>query len=156
MYPICHTVNPFGLQTMRQCNSLSHASIACVKPDYTTAIEQKSGKSGLTTFRLVSRLIRQNDHRRFSFNVDMEFALGGLAACGACFFTNPLDVVKTRMQLQVIKYFLYSNPLFLKMYFLMKIQGELRGRGSHAIFYKNSLHAFYVIAKVNLISFNVT
>jgi len=47
--------------------------------------------------------------------------LGGLAACGACFFTNPLDVVKTRMQLQVIKYFLFSNPLFLKIFFKMKI-----------------------------------
>lgn len=32
----------------------------------------------------------------------MEYAFGGLSACGACFFTNPLDVVKTRMQLQVI------------------------------------------------------
>ena len=31
----------------------------------------------------------------------MEYAFGGLAACGACLFTNPLDVVKTRMQLQV-------------------------------------------------------
>lgn len=31
----------------------------------------------------------------------MEYAFGGLAACGACLFTNPLDVVKTRLQLQV-------------------------------------------------------
>ena len=31
----------------------------------------------------------------------MEYAFGGLAACGACLFTNPLDVIKTRMQLQV-------------------------------------------------------
>ena len=61
---------------------------------------------------------------RFSFNVDMEFALGGLAACGACFFTNPLDVVKTRMQLQVIKYFLFSNPLFLKIFFFNENLGR--------------------------------
>lgn len=31
----------------------------------------------------------------------MEYAFGGLAACGACLFTNPLDVIKTRLQLQV-------------------------------------------------------
>lgn len=30
----------------------------------------------------------------------IEFLLGGLATCGAGFFTNPLEVVKTRMQLQ--------------------------------------------------------
>ncbi|XP_059352120.1 solute carrier family 25 member 35-like isoform X1 [Daphnia carinata] len=55
----------------------------------------------------------------------MEYAFGGLAACGACLFTNPLDVVKTRMQLQ----------------------GELLSRGAYSVLYKNSLHAFYVVAK---------
>ena len=30
----------------------------------------------------------------------MEYMFGGLAACGACILTNPLDVVKTRLQLQ--------------------------------------------------------
>ena len=30
----------------------------------------------------------------------VEFLLGGLATCGAGLFTNPLEVVKTRMQLQ--------------------------------------------------------
>lgn len=44
----------------------------------------------------------------------MEFLIGGLAACGAGFFTNPLEVVKTRMQLQ----------------------GELQARGQHAIYYR--------------------
>lgn len=55
----------------------------------------------------------------------MEFLLGGLAACGAGFFTNPLEVVKTRIQLQ----------------------GELQARGRYTVFYKNSFHAFYTIAK---------
>lgn len=39
----------------------------------------------------------------------MEYAFGGLAACGACLFTNPLDVVKTRMQLQA--YYICQNLL---------------------------------------------
>jgi len=55
----------------------------------------------------------------------IEYGFGGLAACGACLFTNPLDVVKTRLQLQ----------------------GELRSRGAYAIHYKNALHAVYVVAK---------
>jgi len=29
-----------------------------------------------------------------------DFVLGGVAAMGAVMFTNPIDVVKTRMQLQ--------------------------------------------------------
>ena len=55
----------------------------------------------------------------------MEYAIGGLAACGACVFTNPLDVIKTRLQLQ----------------------GELQTRGAHPVHYKNPFHAFYVVAK---------
>lgn len=55
----------------------------------------------------------------------MEFMLGGVAAMGAGFFTNPLEVMKTRMQLQ----------------------GELKARGKHAVHYKNVFHAGYVIAK---------
>lgn len=49
-----------------------------------------------------------------STDKEMEFLIGGIAACGAGFFTNPLEVVKTRMQLQ----------------------GELQARGQHAIHYR--------------------
>lgn len=55
----------------------------------------------------------------------MEFAIGGLAAVCAGFFTNPLEVIKIRMQLQ----------------------GELKARGQHAVHYKNVFHAGYTIAK---------
>ncbi|KAJ7393402.1 hypothetical protein OS493_006375 [Desmophyllum pertusum] len=54
-----------------------------------------------------------------------EFGLGATAACGACLFTNPLEVVKTRMQLQ----------------------GELKARGTYAKHYKNVFHAFYTIGR---------
>ncbi|XP_050504760.1 solute carrier family 25 member 35-like [Diabrotica virgifera virgifera] len=55
----------------------------------------------------------------------MDFVIGGLAASGAAIFSNPFDVVKTRMQLQ----------------------GELQARGKHQVFYKNVFHAGWVIAK---------
>lgn len=57
----------------------------------------------------------------------MDFVLGGVAACGACFFTNPLEVVKTRMQLQ----------------------GELKSRGTYQVYYRNVFHAFYTIGKID-------
>nr|AKN21604.1 slc25a-36 [Schmidtea mediterranea] len=54
-----------------------------------------------------------------------EMILGGSAASFACIFTNPLEVVKTRLQLQ----------------------GELKSRGTYAVHYKNFFHAFYAISK---------
>ncbi|KAI8797101.1 solute carrier family 25 member 35 isoform X1 [Biomphalaria glabrata] len=60
-----------------------------------------------------------------SSNGVAEFMLGGLATCGAGFFTNPLEVVKTRMQLQ----------------------GELQAHGQYSIHYRNAFHAFVTIAR---------
>lgn len=55
----------------------------------------------------------------------LEFLFGGVSTCGAALFTNPLEVVKTRMQLQ----------------------GELRARGQFQVHYRNVFHAFFTIAK---------
>ncbi|CAG9865413.1 unnamed protein product [Phyllotreta striolata] len=55
----------------------------------------------------------------------MDFVIGASAGMGACLFTNPLEVLKTKMQLQ----------------------GELRAKGQHAVHYRNIFHSSYVIAK---------
>ncbi|XP_078389923.1 solute carrier family 25 member 35 isoform X1 [Cetorhinus maximus] len=57
----------------------------------------------------------------------MDFLLSGAAACGACLFTNPLEVVKTRMQLQ----------------------GELQSGGSYRVHYRNAFQATYTIWRVD-------
>ncbi|XP_063232910.1 solute carrier family 25 member 35-like isoform X2 [Bacillus rossius redtenbacheri] len=57
----------------------------------------------------------------------MEFVTGGAASLGATVFTNPLEVVKTRLQLQ----------------------GELRARGMYAVHYRGFFHAFYAVAKAD-------
>lgn len=55
----------------------------------------------------------------------MEFAIGGAAAVTAGFFTNPLEVLKIRLQLQ----------------------GELKAKGQHVVHYKNIVNAVFVVAK---------
>lgn len=57
----------------------------------------------------------------------VEFLLGGLATSSAGFFTNPLEVVKTRMQLQ----------------------GELKARGQYSVHYRNGFHAAITIARAD-------
>lgn len=66
----------------------------------------------------------------FIIIIIMDFMLSGVAACGACLFTNPLEVVKTRMQLQ----------------------GELKSRGTYRVYYRNVFHAFYTIGRVEGVS----
>ncbi|XP_047512755.1 solute carrier family 25 member 35-like isoform X3 [Pieris napi] len=57
----------------------------------------------------------------------MDFIIGGLAGAGATIFTNPMDVVKTRLQLQ----------------------GELRSRKEQPRQYRGLFHGLYVIAKAD-------
>lgn len=54
-----------------------------------------------------------------------DFVLGGLASVGATFFTNPIEVIKTRIQLQ----------------------GELAARGTYVEPYKGIVNAFITVAK---------
>ncbi|XP_078695515.1 solute carrier family 25 member 35-like [Branchiostoma floridae x Branchiostoma belcheri] len=56
-----------------------------------------------------------------------EFLIGGVSACGATLFSNPLAVVRTRMQLQ----------------------GELKSRGTYQRHYRNVFHAFLTIGRVD-------
>ncbi|CAG06857.1 unnamed protein product, partial [Tetraodon nigroviridis] len=55
----------------------------------------------------------------------LDFALGAVACCVACVFTNPLEVVKTRLQLQ----------------------GELRSRGSYQRHYRGVLQALWLVGR---------
>ncbi|XP_056129807.1 solute carrier family 25 member 34 isoform X2 [Lampris incognitus] len=57
----------------------------------------------------------------------MDFALGALACCGACVFTNPLEVVKTRLQLQ----------------------GELLAKGTYQRHYRGVLQALWVVGRTD-------
>lgn len=55
----------------------------------------------------------------------MEFVLGACASIGAGIFSNPLDVLKTKAQLQ----------------------GEMRARGQYSVHYRNMFHAAFMISK---------
>lgn len=54
-----------------------------------------------------------------------DMSMGGISAMFATLFTNPIEVVKTRLQLQ----------------------GELAAQGQHAVFYRNVPHGLFVIAR---------
>ncbi|XP_051549209.1 solute carrier family 25 member 34 [Myxocyprinus asiaticus] len=57
----------------------------------------------------------------------LDFTLGALACSGACMFTNPLEVVKTRLQLQ----------------------GELQAPGSYQRHYRGVLQALLVVGRTD-------
>ncbi|XP_077167737.1 solute carrier family 25 member 34 isoform X2 [Paroedura picta] len=62
-----------------------------------------------------------------SVSPPVDFALGATACCLACVFTNPLEVVKTRLQLQ----------------------GELRSRGTYPRHYRGVLQAMVAVGQVD-------
>ena len=57
----------------------------------------------------------------------MEVLAGGLSAATACMFTNPLEVVKNRLQLQ----------------------GELLARGEYVKTYRGPVHGLMVMARTD-------
>ncbi|XP_044277103.1 solute carrier family 25 member 34 [Varanus komodoensis] len=57
----------------------------------------------------------------------VDFVLGAAACCVACVFTNPLEVVKTRLQLQ----------------------GELRSRGTYPRHYRGVLQALWAVSQAD-------
>ncbi|KAG6462597.1 hypothetical protein O3G_MSEX013368 [Manduca sexta] len=57
----------------------------------------------------------------------MDFVIGGLAGAGATIVTNPMDVIKTRLQLQ----------------------GELKAKSEQTTRYRGIFHALYVIARAD-------
>ncbi|XP_063173507.1 solute carrier family 25 member 34 [Candoia aspera] len=62
-----------------------------------------------------------------SLSPPVDFVLGATACCLACVFTNPLEVVKTRLQLQ----------------------GELRPRGSYRCHYRGVLQAMVAVRRAD-------
>ncbi|KAG9460802.1 hypothetical protein GDO78_019433 [Eleutherodactylus coqui] len=62
-----------------------------------------------------------------SISPPVDFVLGASACCMACVFTNPLEVVKTRLQLQ----------------------GELRARGSYTRHYRGVLQAMVAVGQAD-------
>lgn len=63
--------------------------------------------------------------RENAYTSGVEFIIGGLSATCAGVFTNPLELIKIRMQLQ----------------------GEAKNPGQYTVVYKNIFHAAYVISK---------
>ncbi|XP_078498714.1 solute carrier family 25 member 34 [Lissotriton helveticus] len=62
-----------------------------------------------------------------SISPHVDFVLGATACCMACIFTNPLEVIKTRLQLQ----------------------GELRSRGSYQRHYRGVLQAMVAVGRAD-------
>nr|DBA15666.1 TPA: hypothetical protein GDO54_003139 [Pyxicephalus adspersus] len=62
-----------------------------------------------------------------SISPPVDFVLGASACCMACVFTNPLEVVKTRLQLQ----------------------GELRSRGSYTRHYRGVVQAMVAVCQAD-------
>lgn len=89
-------------------------------PSVTSLVTQSSIPS-------LSRTLSRPDDRLRALWPPLDFTLGSLACCGACVFTNPLEVVKTRLQLQ----------------------GELQARGSYHQHYRGVLQALWLVGRTD-------
>ena len=93
----------------------------------------------------------------------LRFATGGLATMGACVFSNPFEVVKTRMQLEVGSVIaigrrqLWLREPRLRVILLCAVttltwarlvcQGELQSKGTYKKHYGNFVGAFWSILR---------
>ncbi|KAK5615204.1 hypothetical protein CRENBAI_004486 [Crenichthys baileyi] len=140
-------------QTCKTDNNLSLQLINCTVHSFSSSLTKYyirrtscMDHSGMTSAQLLktspkeSAFCGQPSHRMVSPAVPpnvlgpppavwppLDFVLGALACCAACVFTNPLEVVKTRLQLQ----------------------GELRARGSYHIHYRGVLQALWVVGRTD-------
>ena len=67
------------------------------------------------------------------------YPTGALATMGACLFSNPMEVMKTRLQLQVARLRAARLPPFPPT--LALSQGELKGAATYQKAYRNVFHA---------------
>ncbi|XP_026993218.1 solute carrier family 25 member 34 [Tachysurus fulvidraco] len=89
-------------------------------PSVTSLVTQSSIPS-------LPRTLSRPDDRPRALWPPLDFTLGSLACCGACVVTNPLEVVKTRLQLQ----------------------GELQARGSYHQHYRGVLQALWLVGRTD-------
>ena len=109
---------------------LSNASSATCTPFAILATSSTSE----STIRL------EDDHKVPVFL--RELIIAAYATGAACIGSNPMEVVKTRMQLQV-----YILPVYVNRYLEGLGQGELAMKSGSNTRYRNFAHAFYTICR---------